>query len=181
MGKVVKKKKAATEAGEPSGVKQKKIEGNGAKAVPERKPFTRRELFSKPNVRPRMQTESVEHGRGQGLLRHYIFRKFKEVPKAVLFMNQPRSQRGTFEPTDRLLMPGEQMRLTYTTTVEGADRRAETLRRAGMTTVILPQRNERDLLELPASVRDEMTFVLVEVVDVLTSSLVADSTQRQAA
>ncbi|HIG17067.1 MAG TPA: hypothetical protein EYQ31_07120, partial [Candidatus Handelsmanbacteria bacterium] len=72
-------------------------------------------------------------------------------------------------------------RLTYTTTVEGADRRAETLRRAGMTTVILPQRNERDLLELPASVRDEMTFVLVEVVDVLTSSLVADSTQRQAA
>jgi hypothetical protein len=36
MGKVVKKKKAATEAGEPSGVTQKKIEGNGAKAVPER-------------------------------------------------------------------------------------------------------------------------------------------------
>jgi hypothetical protein len=34
---------------------------------------------------------------------------------------------------------------------------------------------------LPTSVRDEMTFVLVEVVDVLTSSLVADSTQRQAA
>jgi hypothetical protein len=148
MGKVVKKKKAATEAGEPSGVKQKKIEGHGAKAVPERKPFTRRELFSKPKelqnlfspireaevnaeiVRPRMQTESVEHGRGQGLLRHYTFRKFKEVPKAVLFMNQPRSQRGAFEPTDRLLTPGEQMRLTYTTTVEGADRRAETLRRA---------------------------------------------------
>ena len=54
----------------------------------------------------RMQTESVEHGRGQGLLRHYTFRKFKEVPKAVLFMNQPRSQSGAFEPTDRLLTPG---------------------------------------------------------------------------
>ena len=65
--------------------------------------------------------------------------------------------------------------------VGGVEEKVLAARRAGMTTVILPQRNERDLLELPASVRDEMTFVLVEVVDVLTSSLVADSTQRQAA
>jgi ATP-dependent Lon protease len=65
--------------------------------------------------------------------------------------------------------------------VGGVEEKVLAARRAGMTTVILPQRNERDLLELPASVRDEMTFVLVEVVDVLTSSLVADSMQRQAA
>jgi len=65
--------------------------------------------------------------------------------------------------------------------VGGVEEKVLAARRAGMTTVILPQRNERDLLELPALVRDEMTFVLVEVVDVLTSSLVADSTQRQAA
>jgi hypothetical protein len=74
-------------------------------------------------VRPRMQTESVEHGRGQGLLCHYSFRKLQEVPKAVVYMNQTRSKGGVaFEPTDRLMDPGEQMRLVFTTTVEGSDR-----------------------------------------------------------
>lgn len=149
MGKVVKKKKkeasADSEASTKSSVKKSSgakpaDNGDGEKAA-ERKPFTRPELFSKAKdlqtlfnpireaevnaeiVRPRMQTESVEHGRGQGLLRHYSFRKFKEVPKAVLFMNQPRSTGGgAFEPTDRLLAPGDQLRLVYTTTVEGADR-----------------------------------------------------------
>jgi ATP-dependent Lon protease len=37
--------------------------------------------------------------------------------------------------------------------------------RAGLTTVILPKRNERDLDELPADVRSRMTFVLVERID----------------
>lgn len=143
MAKVVKKKKkkVTDSDGVGDGVKKKVAHGNGAQAAPEHKSFTRPEIFSKPKelqrlfnpireievnaqiVRPRMQTESVEHGRGQGLLRHYTFRKFKEVTKAVLFMNQPRSMGGgAFEPTDRLLMPGEQFRLVYTTTVEGADR-----------------------------------------------------------
>lgn len=102
--------------------------------------FTRPEIFSKPKdlqmlfspfreaevngevLRPRLQTESVEHGRGQGLLRHFTFRKFGEEPKAVLFMNQPRSRGGgAFEPTDRLLASGEPVRLTYTTTLADSD------------------------------------------------------------
>jgi hypothetical protein len=140
LKKKQKKKGAADGAGD--GVKKKKaVDGNGAQAKPERKPFTRAEIFSKPKdlqtvfnpireaevnaeiLRPRMQTESVEHGRGQGLLRHYTFRKFKEVPKAVLFMNMPRSKGGgAFEPPTRMLTPGEQFRLTFTTTVEGSDR-----------------------------------------------------------
>jgi len=37
--------------------------------------------------------------------------------------------------------------------------------RAGLTTVILPKRNERDLEELPEDVRSRMTFVLIEQVD----------------
>jgi ATP-dependent Lon protease len=37
--------------------------------------------------------------------------------------------------------------------------------RAGLTTVILPKRNERDLDELPADVRSRMTFVLVDRID----------------
>ena len=37
--------------------------------------------------------------------------------------------------------------------------------RAGITTVILPKRNERDLDELPEDVRSAMTFVPVEQID----------------
>jgi len=37
--------------------------------------------------------------------------------------------------------------------------------RAGLTTVILPRRNERDLEDVPEDVRSKMTFVLVERID----------------
>jgi ATP-dependent Lon protease len=37
--------------------------------------------------------------------------------------------------------------------------------RAGLKTVILPKRNEKDLEEVPAEVRNDMTFVLVERID----------------
>jgi ATP-dependent Lon protease len=37
--------------------------------------------------------------------------------------------------------------------------------RAGLTTVLLPQRNERDLEELPDDVRQSMTFVCAEMID----------------
>jgi ATP-dependent Lon protease len=37
--------------------------------------------------------------------------------------------------------------------------------RAGLTTVILPKRNERDLDELPDEVRGTMTFIPVERID----------------
>ena len=37
--------------------------------------------------------------------------------------------------------------------------------RAGLTTVILPKHNERDLEELPEDVRGKMTFILVDRID----------------
>ena len=37
--------------------------------------------------------------------------------------------------------------------------------RAGLRTVILPRRNEPDLEDVPEEVRDEMTFVLVDMID----------------
>jgi hypothetical protein len=91
----------------------------------EAEPFSRPGLFSKAKelqtlfsplrdgevnseiLRPRMQTESVEHGRGQGLLRGFTFRKFQDVPKAVVFMTAPSSKGGgAFEPAGRLLTVG---------------------------------------------------------------------------
>ena len=54
--------------------------------------------------------------------------------------------------------------------------------RAGLTTIILPKRNERDLDDLPDSVREDMTFVLADHVKVvlehaLKSETVEDSSQ----
>jgi len=42
--------------------------------------------------------------------------------------------------------------------------------RAGLSTVILPKRNERDLDELPDDVRQTMTFVPVEMIDEVLST-----------
>ena len=139
MGKVKAEKKKVVKKTKAAGEKA----ADGAKAPAEKqpaKPFSRPELFSKAKelqtlfapfreaevnaeiLRPRMQTESVENGRGQGLLCGFSFRKFKEVPKAVVFMNAPRSKGGgAFEPTDRFLTAGEQVRLTYTTTVDDSE------------------------------------------------------------
>lgn len=48
--------------------------------------------------------------------------------------------------------------------------------RAGLTTVILPKRNEKDLDDLPDSVRDEMTFVLADSMDMVLQHALKDET-----
>ncbi|MGD8286242.1 MAG: hypothetical protein PVG08_19140 [Desulfobacterales bacterium] len=37
--------------------------------------------------------------------------------------------------------------------------------RAGLNTIILPKRNEKDLEDVPAEVRDSMSFILVDRID----------------
>ncbi len=107
----------------------------------EKAPFSTVEVFIKPGkmqplfaafrsvevlcdlIRPRMLTESVEHGRGRGAICNFAFRKFKDQPKAVFFVTSPKGVAGgSFEPTDRLLKPGEPLQLSYTVEVEGATR-----------------------------------------------------------
>jgi ATP-dependent Lon protease len=66
--------------------------------------------------------------------------------------------------------------------VGGIEEKVMAARRAGMTTVILPRRNERDLAELPATVHDDIEFVLVDnVTEVIAASLATDTKQRKAA
>ncbi len=56
--------------------------------------------------------------------------------------------------------------------VGGIKEKALAAHRAGLRTVIIPKRNERDLDDLPEDIRDEMTFVLVDRVDeVLVTAL----------
>ena len=66
--------------------------------------------------------------------------------------------------------------------VGGVREKVMAAHRVGMTTIILPRRNERDLAELPVSIRDEVEFVLVDdVAEALTASLVVAASQRKAA
>jgi ATP-dependent Lon protease len=46
--------------------------------------------------------------------------------------------------------------------------------RAGLRTVIIPKRNEKDLEDLPADVRNDMKFVLVERVDEVLETALRD-------
>ena len=149
MGKVKKAKKVAKKAEVKAGKLKNKTVGEGKEAegqseVPEEKEekrFTHVEVFSKPTdlaslfagfkeaeidaeiLRLRLLTESIEHGRGRGIVKNFAFRKFKDgEPRGVLFILFPRGiSGGSFEPTDRLLNPGEQVQVSYTMDV-GAER-----------------------------------------------------------
>lgn len=66
--------------------------------------------------------------------------------------------------------------------VGGIEEKVMAAQRAGLNTVILPRRNERDLEELPANVRARIEVVLVDdVAEALTTSLLARASRRQAA
>ncbi len=137
MGKV--KKKVVKEEKKAQAKEAKAA--NGEKKKVTKKPFSGVEVYSKPGlmqqlfagfreaevagdiIRPRMLTESAEHGRGRGIIRNFTFRKFKDQPKAVFFMSWPKGVAGgSFEPTDRLLKPGEPITLSYAVEVDGADK-----------------------------------------------------------
>ena len=53
--------------------------------------------------------------------------------------------------------------------------------RAGLTTVILPRRNERDLEDVPEDVRGKMTFVLVERIDEALKAGLVDKVKQEPA
>ena len=74
-------------------------------------------------IRPRMLTESVDNGIGKAIILDFTFRKFKDQPKAVFFLTWPKGVAGgSFEPTERMLKPGEPINLSYTVEVEGVER-----------------------------------------------------------
>jgi ATP-dependent Lon protease len=53
--------------------------------------------------------------------------------------------------------------------------------RAGLTTVILPKRNERDLEDVPEDVRSKMTFVLVERIEEALKAGLSDKVKQEPA
>ncbi len=64
--------------------------------------------------------------------------------------------------------------------VGGIKMKALAARRAGVSTFVLPKRNEADLDDLPEELREEMTFVLAETMDdVLTAAMPQDFIDRR--
>jgi ATP-dependent Lon protease len=59
--------------------------------------------------------------------------------------------------------------------VGGIKEKALAAHRAGLRTVIIPRRNEKDLDDLPPEVRNEMTFVLVDRVEEVLATALRDS------
>ena len=66
--------------------------------------------------------------------------------------------------------------------IGGVKEKVLAARRAGVTTVILPQRNEKDMEDVPPAVREEMQFRFVESIDeVLEHALEATTVDVTAA
>jgi ATP-dependent Lon protease len=56
--------------------------------------------------------------------------------------------------------------------IGGVKQKVLAAHRAGLTEVVIPQRNEDDLDDVPAQIKDEITFhVLAEIGDVLNAAL----------
>ena len=82
---------------------------------------------------------------------------------------------------DDIAMTGEITLRGRVLAVGGVKEKVLAAHRAGITQVILPRRNERDLDELPPQIRRTMLFTLVEnLVEVFAASI-AERTVRQAA
>jgi ATP-dependent Lon protease len=65
--------------------------------------------------------------------------------------------------------------------VGGIKEKVLAARRAGIKTVILPRRNERDLEDIPAEVRNEMKFIFVDTVDEVLKAVLQPPTDHEAA
>ncbi len=64
--------------------------------------------------------------------------------------------------------------------VGGIKNKALAAQRSGVTTFVLPRRNEVDLDDLPAELKDQLTFVLADTMDdVLNAAMPAEFTARR--
>lgn len=64
--------------------------------------------------------------------------------------------------------------------IGGLKEKSLSAHRAGLTTIIIPQENERDIEEIPESVREELTFIPVKHLDeVLEIALAEDSNENK--
>ena len=108
----------------------------------------------------------------------------KDGPSAGVTMATALASLITQRPVrNRVAMTGEVTLRGQVLPVGGIKDKVLAAHRAGLTTVILPHRNEHDLDDVPQEVRDQMAFHLVDsVTDVLEAALVpADEAEHEPA
>ena len=91
---------------------------------------------------------------------------------ASLFSGRP--VRGDFGMTGEVTLRGRVL------PIGGVKMKVLAAHRAGLTTVILPRRNERDLEDLPQDVRSKMSFVLVDKIDDALKAALTDKVKQEA-
>lgn len=90
----------------------------------------------------------------------------KDGPSAGITMATALASLLTGRPIrSHLAMTGEITLRGRVMPIGGVKEKVLAARRAGVTTVILPQRNEKDLEDVPASVRQDLKFHFVETID----------------
>jgi ATP-dependent Lon protease len=87
--------------------------------------------------------------------------------------------RGTPVRTD-LAMTGEVTLTGRVLPVGGVREKVLAARRAGVSTVLLPRHNEKDLIELPAEVKADLTFVPIDTLDEAVTHLFVRPETRSA-
>jgi len=90
----------------------------------------------------------------------------KDGPSAGITMATALASLLTGRPLhSHLAMTGEITLRGRVMPIGGLKEKVLAARRAGVTTVILPKRNEKDLEDVPASIREELQFHFVETID----------------
>ena len=90
----------------------------------------------------------------------------KDGPSAGITMATALASLLTSRPVrPNLAMTGEITLRGKVMPIGGVKEKVLAARRAGVTTVILPQRNEKDLEDVPPNVRAEMQFRFIEIID----------------
>ena len=80
---------------------------------------------------------------------------------------------------DKVAVTGEITLQGRVLSVGGVKEKVIAARRAGMTTVVLPKENDKDLVELPKEVRDAMSFVLVATLEEALGALLTGPKRKR--